>query len=378
MFNELEAKESEAKTRAEQQLKHHIDRGAETAQNVFARLSQVVINDKLVLPSAMDFTGGEGIHLEYQGRVGTPYTIHKHALAQMAGVAGIGQTYVTRLKDGEAWEKELLAHNLNWLFHNGTYLDRKKKPAMFLIRHVGSEVRGFLSRSFNRKLMTVPLLKAFINTCYELRAAPMEAYTSDTRNWLKCMLPVVFEPVEGEFVAFGLTFSNSDFGAGRLKIAGTVMRLRSGTSAVLEDKYSRTHIGSVIQESDLEMSEETAEHELAAIKSAIKDVVHGVLSFDAIETTIKAIQVASEEGIHWHKLKEVLATVLNKREVESFRDLMTENVVDLPAVQTFGGSEEKLPSVWWVVNALGTVANKEQNPDKKSDIEALAGLLLKK
>lgn len=384
MFTDLEAAESAACARARDQLHHHVARGAETANAVFERLKKVAIHDKLVAPTSMFFIGGSALSVAYSLPVMSThgkteeFSIHKHALTQMAGVAGIAQPFVTRLKDGPAWEKELLAHNLNWLFHNGTYLDRKKQPAKFLVRHVGPEVRGFLSRSFNRKLMTVPLLKAFVNTCYEHQAAPIEASTSDIRSWLKCMLPVVFEPVPGEFVAFGLTFSNSDFGAGRLKIAGTVMRIASGTSAVLEDKYSKTHIGSVIQESDLEMSEETSELELATIKGAISDVVKAVLSRDSIETTLAAIATAAEQGIHWSRLKDVLATVLNKKEVENFKDLMSADVIDLPPVQSFGDSDEKLPSLWWVVNALGKFANNELNPEKKADIELMAGSLLKK
>lgn len=380
MLTDLEARESEAKARAVRQLHHQIERGSDHATAVFERLSKIVITDKLVAPTALRFVNTTRLAVGYSTHTTTSpdYTIHKHALAQMAQRAEISQPFVTRLSEGTPWEGDLLAHNLNTLFHNGIYLDRKKELAKFLVRHVGSEVRGFLSRSFNRKLLTLPLLKAFINTCYEFQAAPIDAQISDTRSWLKCMMPLVFEPVEGEFVAFGLTFSNSDFGAGRLKIAGTVLRITSGTAAVLEDRYSKTHIGSVIQESDLEVSDETAELELATIKGAISDVVKAVLSPESIDLTLKAIQAATEQGIHWHKLKDLIATVLTKKEVESFHDMMSADVIDLPPVHSADAGDEKLPSLWWVVNALGKVANNEANPEKKANIELVAGSLLKK
>ena len=70
-------------------------------------------------------------------------------------------------------------------------------------------------RNFKRNLATAPLIKAFVEQCGTHQAGPVEATATDVKTVLKCMLPYVFEPVDGEFVAFGLTFCNSDFGAGR-------------------------------------------------------------------------------------------------------------------------------------------------------------------
>jgi hypothetical protein len=179
--------------------------------------------------------------------------------------------------------------------------------------------------------------------------------------------------VDGEFIAFGVTFTNSDFGAGRLKLSGTVMRCKSGTVSVLEDKYSRTHLGSVIQESDIEMSDETADKEVEAACSAVKDTINAVLSDDAVRSTLLAIQRAHEEEIPWYKLKESLSAILGKKDIEFLKTILDKGpeVVDLPPLKN-----DALTG-WGAANLVSWFAESESDPEKKSDLQALAGKMIK-
>lgn len=365
------------KDRAVEILKRRTSVGLKQQQEAVAEAVNRVIVDRLVPPMAMEFYRPDGaVKISYDGRK-TWKEIHSNAMRQMALVADIPISYVHKLENilqADHWSQALLADNLNELFHKQNFLDRRKNEAKFLHRLVGNEVRGFLSRSYNRKLVTAPLLVAFLEHCQSVGASPVEAVTTDVKSVVKCMMPDVFEPVDNEFVALGVTFTNSDFGVGRLKISGTIMRISSGTVSILEDKYSRTHLGSIIQDSDIEMSDETADKEKEAAKSAIGDAVKGLLSLESIDRLLKAIQVAHECNIEWYKLKEKIGPILNKKEIESIESLLQgdTSIVDLPPID----NNTKEVNAWWAANMLGYMATKEEDQEKKLDLQCLAGQFL--
>lgn len=378
---ELTAKESAKKKLAEERLRARVAKGATEQDRVIQLAVNTVIVDRLVYPHKMKFVAGdEDIALVYDrdGERDKLFTLHTHALGQMASVAGMPRLYVAALRCDVDWRLDLLAHNLNELFHKGTFIDRKRQPAKFLHRLVGSEVRGFLSRNYNRKLLTAPLLRAFVESCGEHKAGPTQAYCNDVRMWLACMMPYVFEPIDGEFVAFGTTFSNSDFGAGKTKVSGTVMRISSGTTSVMQDELSRVHLGSVIEESDIEVSGETQDKELDAHKSGIKDAVKALLGQESIERMVAAIQAAAEQEIPWHKLKNQLNRVLAKKEIDTVEELLrkgADDIIDLPS-PAVSKSGDFIATGWWAANVVGWMANREVDTDKKQNLQNLAGSLV--
>jgi hypothetical protein len=386
MLSELEAKDSKKKELAKQRLSSLVTKGIAQQQYLVETVTKMVIVDRLVGPRSMRFfirsedndpnkTGVMKILYERPGQIGgDDRFIHNHALGQLASVAGMPKVYVNTLLTGPYWRQELLCYNLDDLYHKGVFLDRKKEPAKFLHRMVGNELRGFLSRSYNRKLLTAPLLRAFVEACAQHSAGPVSAYATPVRTGLKCMVPYVFEPIDGEFVSFGVTFSNSDFGAGRTKVSGTVMRISSGTISVLADKFSRVHLSSIIEESDIEMSDETADKELQAHKSAIKDAVTAQVSDESIERMIRTIQVAHENQIPWYKLKDKLGKVLQKKDLDFVEQLLKsggDSIVDLPPAAK--KDDDYIATGWWAANVLGWMANRESDEDKRADLQQLAG-----
>lgn len=376
------ATQSERAQRARQRLENKLRLGEESQNRLLEQVAATHIIDKLVPPKK--------IHILCQGP-GTPHVaigdspldrmfdIHPHALGQMCSVIGFPRNYARRLRQGADWEKALFDHNMNTLFHEGTYLDRRKNTTKFLMRFVNEELRGFLSRNFNRHLASLPLLRGFISACGQVGAQPVSATTSAVSFSLKSFLPYVFEPVEGEFVAFGAAWSNSDFGSGRMKVALTVMRITSGTMSVLEDALSRVHIGSIIQESDLEISDHTAAKEVEAQVSAIHDTVSQQLAPEPVNRLCTAIAAAHDEQVPWHRIKAELGRLLQKKELEDVKKMLEsgeDDIVDLPPP---GQTDSGVPIAtrWWASNVVGWMAEREQNPDRKNDLQQLAGDLLK-
>lgn len=355
--------------------------GRREQDRLVEQVANLHIRDKLVPPTKMSIrTAPDGKpKLFYEGSE-EGLGIHPHAMGQMCSVSGMPKTYASRLMGGSEWERELFDHNMNTLFHKGKYLDRSRASTRFLHRIVGTELRGFLSRNFNRHLASLPLLRGFVMACDKVGALPIEATTSSVRFSLKCYLPHIFEPVDGEFVAVGVTWSNSDFGAGRLKVAMTTMRISGGTAAVLSDVLSRVHIGSVIQDSDLEMSDVTAAKEVEAQVSAIHDTVSQQLSAEPVNRLVEAIAVAHEEQLPWSRLRTELGRLLQKTEMADVKKMLEtgfDDILDLPPPgRTKSG--EAIATRWWASNVVSWMATNQQNPDRKGELQQLAGDLLGK
>lgn len=368
---------------AKKRLLASITRTESYQNEIMKQLMSTVIVDKLVWPKTLLFSLS-GYYSKGVSLIGLPitenssinwYTVNRHALGQIADVSGITRLYLSRLYDAEeTWKKELLDHNLNTLMEKSEFSGKNGKPKRFLIRIVGDQIRGFLSQHYNRKLTTVPTLRTFVETCREYHAGPVDICRTDIRFMIKYMLPMVFEPVDGELVAFGASYTNSDFGAGRLQIGGVVMRIGSGhqTLSVLTDKYSRTHLGPIIQESDIELSQETDDKELAAAQSAIRDIVTHMLSQQSIEDNIKAIQLAHEKEIPWYQLKNKLKDLLSQQEVNYLEFMLngTAPTLDLPPIK------QDTATAWWAANAVSSFAEKELDPDRRADLQNMAGQLI--
>lgn len=376
-----QARDTRRAQQARDRLETRFKLGEREQQQLLQRVAKQVITDRLVPPHRMFFLwGGGGLRVAYGDASKEYMPIHGHALTQMCAVAGITKIYVNRLLKGERWERELLEHNMNELFHKGKYLDRRKQPSKFLSRSVDNQVRGFLSRSFNRNLASAPLLRSFIQACDQAGAKPAEAGSSPIHFSLKYFLPLVFEPVDGEFVTVGSTWSNSDFGSGRMRVAMSAMRISSGTTSILEDAISRVHIGSIIQESDIELSNEASQKELAAQQAAVKSAVQELLQPENVNRLLTLIRMAHEEQVPWHKLKDELGKLLQKKELDTVEEMLRSNaddIIDLPQ-PSFDDDGEPVANRWWASNALSHLAAKEGNAERKKDLQLGAGTLLGK
>lgn len=363
---------------AQRQAKHRIELGEKEQLVLLETVAKTVIRDRLVPPASMEFldhedTGGSRVDVVY-AKDPTRYAIHPHALTQLAQKVQIPLTYV-RLLQGVAWQQELLAHNLNELFHKTQFL-KNGETTRFLHRLVGNELRGFLSRRYNRQLATAPMLRAFIESARKAGGQPVEGRASDVRVSLKYFLPEVFEAYPGQYLCVGVEFTNSDFGAGKLAICQSVWDPLRDTRSVLDETISRVHLGSIIEDSDIEMSEETAAKEMEAQAGAIQDAVTQQLSKSAVDRLLKAVKFANEEHISWNQMKGQLSRFLHKKELQELETLRDNcDIVDLPPIGR-GLSGEPLATRWWVTSALSHLANKSTDVDRVLELQHEAGKIL--
>jgi hypothetical protein len=345
-------------------------------------VANTLIVDKLVPVERMTFfVSGviESLRIRYDGS--KDVGIHRHALGQLCQKATMPMNFTNSLLTPPRAEEKLprlhlLANNLRELFSMQEFKDRSGAPARFLHRTVNDELRGFLSQRYNRHLASAPLLRAFISACTEAGAKPVEATSSPVRCSLKCLMPMVFEAFPGEHVAIGVEWGNSDFGAGKLSVCQTVWRIKTGTSAVLDETISRVHLGSIITDSDLEISDDTARKEVIAQASAIRDAVTAQLSEKTMERMLLALRVAHEEKIPWAKLRGRLAGVLTKSDLVWLQQEADHGgIMDLPPV-SYDPDGARVPNAYWAAAALGIVATKTEDQDRKLELQREAGKLL--
>ena len=344
-------------------------------------VAKTVIVDRLVPPSDMTFRPfSPTMTLEYKLNSpvkGHTVGIHRHALNQLCSKVGVPMTYTNNLERGEPWKQELLAHNLNELFHKNVWVDKDGGPLKFLHRVVGDELRGFLTRRYNRYLASAPLLRTFVDVCQSHGARPIESSRTPVRVALKYLLPEVFEAFPGEYVCLGSEWVNSDFGAGRLTVSQTVWRVATSTSSVLDETFGRVHLGSIIEDADIDMSEETAKKEVEALRSAIKDAVNVQFSQKTVDRLMGALRAAHDAQIPWSKLKGQLKGILSKLDIEWLQSSLDSGsgIVDLPSV-SFSADGERVPNLYWAASAISALASKTDDEDKKLELQKEAGKLL--
>jgi hypothetical protein len=269
--------------------------------------------------------------------------------------------------------------DLNWHLQNVVATDRKGVPVQRLCRTVGGELIGFVSRNFNRHLATAPLIHAFLTDCRNAKLAPIDGSASATQVKLQYALPYVFEPIDGEFVMLGVSFSNSDFADGPLKVSSFVRRIANGSSYVLDDSLCRVHLGPVVKESDIELSDDTLHSEVETQKKAMRDIISGQLQEESVQTLITVIRFAHQENIGWNQIKHELGKIMQKKELETINRLlagdMEEGFEELPPV-SFDEDNDPVANRWWVSSVVGQFAEKEQDLDRRQALEALAGAVL--
>ena len=356
--------------RAQNRMTTRFKAGAAQEERLIDEVAKTVIVDKLVPPKSAIFHGNMSLSYGAEKTV----TIHRHALGQLCEKAKVPMTWVNTLQLAPANEEglELLAHTLNWRFQKKDFGDETR----FLHRIVGTELRGFLSRRFNRHLASAPLLRAFVDQCRASGARPIEATSSPVRSALKCLVPTVFEAFKGEYICVGAEWSNSDFGSGKLSVRQTVWRVGAGTAAVVDEGLGKRHIGSIIEDSDVEMSDETAIKEVAAQQSAVRDHVKMYTSEKNVEHLLEAIRTAHEKEIPWSGLKNKLRGILTQKQLEDMKSTLDEDsILDLPPVSYTAGGE-RAPNAYWASAYVSAVAAKSEDTDRRLELQQEAGKLL--
>lgn len=364
---DYEVAAGDAANHARKELEDLIDRGRARAGKVIEQVMTQVPQDRLVRAPALVFSPTEGAKLTARfGNNGDSVEqgFHRHAITQAAGRLGIPLTYIDALQDTEkaaGWGPDLLAHNLN------TLLAHQPDGTRFLVRSVADEVRGFLSDRF-RRLDSRPIVDTFVQKVSEMGALPVEGYALDTKIALKAVLPMVFEPLPHEIMAFGVVLENSDFGNGALTMRSFMLRLWCTNYAIAEQALRTVHLGGRLAE-EVEWSDQTYQLDTARAASMIGDIVKGHLGPGNVDRLMGMIRKAGEQKIDPREAVAFLRKTLTKGETDSVvAAFNSPDVENLPAGNT----------TWRMSNAISWVAKNTEDEARKLDLMKLAGDVLPK
>jgi hypothetical protein len=358
---------NEGRSNAIAKLEGIITKGRESALTVINHVMTNQPQDALAKASALGFTAD---HTAKAVRMQFPTVdqrhdvrIHRHALGQVAQFVDMPMKFVDSLQDEKSdWGRELLAHNLNTIFHERGGKDRR------LVRTINGEVRGFLSDTY-RRLDSRPIVEAFAMAVQAKGAQPYAGHVTDTKIAIQAIFPHVFEPVPGEMAAYGLSLENSDFGNGALSVRAYLLRIWCNNMALTEETMRQIHLGKRLED-NLIYSQRTYQLDSDTTVSALKDVINLQLDHKALETRIDQLKVAAGTAVTIEAARTQLKKVLNKGEAEeAIRVFESNDEYNLPAGNT----------AWRMSNAISWIANaSDVSTERKLELNRIAGDVLPK
>lgn len=307
------------------------------------------------------FAAGESLTMQMQAG---QFTLHNHAVGQLAEKVGVPAKYLRELSDGAPWQRALAANILNE--HSG-WCARTR----VLVRAVGSQVRGILSDSY-RRLDSEQILTAFLSEAIGQGAVACDALMSDTKVFVETILP---EPIciptrmNGEVVIYmGARFSTSDYGDGAVDMRAFLLNGACLNGMVRESVMKQVHLGTRLPD-NLQLSERTYRLDTKTTMSAIKDFTKNLYSRENIMEKAVEIQAASEVEVDFDReLKKLVKnSKLLKTESEGVQKLLMDNNPD-DGVQ--GGS-----TLWKLTQAI-TAHARELEPRRSRELHELSGELM--
>ncbi len=338
-----------------------IEKGRSSALSVIDKIHREIPKDELWVAkdsrASYDDKGKVWLNRLYDSGL----VLHDHAFGQICEKVDVPRAYVTKLMSKGDFGRALAMTNINTLMSNTA------QGTKYLVRSVDGTIRGVLSDRYNR-IDSRPVIDAFSKACSLVGAVPVEGVGGDTRLAIKALVPIMFRPHGDEVVAFGIVISNSDYGNGALSIRLFALRLWCTNYATLEEALREVHLGKRLTD-EVVYSDKTYKLDAAATSSAVADTVKTLLSSENLSRTCGLIAEAASRTINPQSMF--------KRLVHDYKLLKSEAEL-VESVYTVGGIEQ-LPSgdnMYRMSNALSWVAQKAELPERKLELEILAGKLL--
>ena len=381
-----EAADCASKQLAQNTLGRYIEKGKMNGMRLLQTVQSTIIRPLNVFTSDMRFEMGEKGLPDYYVNVGgeeIKLRIHTHAFSRMRQEVDLSSNTVRCMIEGPQWDRKNLEMLLNSKFSNKGFTQRGGGAPRFINLVVQDEVRGFVGRGFKRHLRSGPLLDAFIKGCAVYGAMPVDAIASDLRVTLQCMLPYIFSPRDNEYLALGMSLSNSDFGAGSFKMDLTVMSLRNGAVMPLKtlngNGRGESHNGGSGDEGAVdstELSEDTIHKLIRAKQGEVIDSVGASLSPGKVNAFLDEVAVAMDRKISWYQFERYLRGKLNQEETAEVQAMLRKDgrSSDLPDVD-YDFDDKAVMDLWFASNVVAQIATKADGA-KKEELQGIAGKLL--
>jgi len=252
------------------------------------------------------------------------YTLTPHAHGQLGTYLQIPKRYYAMMLHKAP---ELLCTNLNHWLH-------QHEGSQRLVRTLDGSVRGFLSNSY-RPLDHFDFAEVTLQEIHEVGDIEVEsAAITDTRMYLKAVSTRMEGEVrKGDIVRWGIALSNSEVGAGKLRIDPLVYRLVCTNGAVSREHvgtYTRRHVGSKVT-SNLDvsplLSDETKQADDDAFWLAIRHVIRSIFNWDSFQQVLETWRAAATRDIQVDLPKVVEVTLKQHKLPETMQSGILDHLI---------------------------------------------------
>jgi hypothetical protein len=332
------------------ELAKELDRQQETQKDYLAPAGRLAMTGTGAMPMLL-------------GLNGSSYPIQPWAHGQIAEHGKIPKAYYDRMLT-EA--PDLLATNVNTWF-------QRAPAAKKMVRTLDGFVRAFLSNRY-RRLDNVDLARTALPILAEKNCEVRSCEVTDRRLYIKATLPAMQSEVKtlrqvGDVVEAGIVISNSEVGAGAVKVEPLVFVLRCTNGLIAPDSsLRRYHIGRGADFDDIRemLTDQTKKADDQAFWLKVRDIVRGAFDADLFNALVSRMNEAAGERIESGKLPDVVEmatdrTGLREKDGESILRHLIE-----------GGDLTR----WGLCQAITRTANDEEDYEQATALERAGGVVL--
>lgn len=293
------------------------------------------------------------------------YEVGPVAHEQIGDRLGIPRKYYERMKT-EA--PELLARNVNTWFH--------QEPERRMIRTLTRTDRFPLMRSFHsdrfRPLDNPLILAATLPVLYEQGVNVISTQLTDRRMYLQVVSPKIEGEVKkNDVIQMGIIISNSEVGAGAVKVEPMLYRLVCLNGMIRGFALKRYHVGKRADGSGEDVAidyykGDTQEASNRAFSLQVRDTVAAAFDLTRFNAEMDRFREAADQKISTVKLQDVIEDVTRKFSLSgSEGDLCLQRLIE-------GADLSK----WGLANALTSLANDAQDYDRAVELERMGGNII--
>jgi len=299
--------------------------------------------------------------VKVKGLNGNNYALTDYAHGQLATSLGIPKKYYDKMR---AEEPNLLLQNANtWLKKNP---DKKS-----LVRVLDGNIRGVLSDSY-RPLDNYDLVETVLPIMQEKQCLIRSCAITETKLYIKASLPSMSSDLPrkvGDTVEAGIVISNSEVGAGAVKIEPMILRLVCLNGLIVPDRSLRKyHVGKGLDQ-DIDMSILTTETRQADDKAfwlKVRDIVKSAFSKELFNAFITKMSQTSENAIVNPNVAEVVDNYRNNFKLsESAGHAILRHLIAGNDLTQFG-----------MINATTRASQDLLNYEEATELERLGGKVI--
>jgi hypothetical protein len=225
---------------------------------------------------------------------------------QIATYSGIPKAYYEKIRSENP---ELFAKNVNHAFKRNTETALATgRNENRMVRTYKGNVRALLSASY-RRLDSYDLAETVLPILVDKEMPVVSSEITDSRMYIKALSPkITTEIKKNDVVQYGLLISNSDVGAGCVRIEPLIYRLVCSNGLIMNTAIRKFHIGKSMAGDDITelLSNETINLSDAAFWAQVRDIVLASMNPENFEREVNRLREAANTPIKNFDIPEVV------------------------------------------------------------------------